>query len=80
MKVDAVQTKGVYNIRANDVLSYRPLRNESELKEDQPWAEVRTARYRNIKDITQMVNVFAKFRNLQEISLHGNKLTNIPPL
>jgi len=35
---------------------------------------------RNLKDITHMMPLLAKFRNLSEISFHGNRLTFIPPL
>jgi len=30
--------------------------------------------------MTQMVNLLSKFKNLRELSLHGNRLISIPPL
>lgn len=67
-------------IIVTNVRSHLVIRGIAGSPQDQSRAQVSDYRGRNIKDITQMMTVLSKFKNLSEISLHGNKLTSIPPM
>lgn len=67
-------------IKYNDAWISIDVRGEPISKSDKVIAEVIRDEGRNIKDLTPLVVVLSKFKYLQELSLHGNKISNLPSL